>query len=106
MLNDLDSVRAALLEVLTHAQTLGGHSQKIEAVSIAVAYYLSLGWHEQAAVWAEVFLGDIELDQAFITPIYTKMEAALGAERYQAALQTGKLRALDEVVSEILSLLS
>ena len=104
VLYELDLVRSALLEALTHAQSMGGHPQKVEAVSIAVAYYQSLGLNEQAAVWAGTIQGDAELDLAFIMPIYAKLEAALGAERYQAALQIGKSRLPDDVVAEILSL--
>ena len=105
VLNDVDSLRSALIELLTLAQSLRGHPQKVEAVSVAVAYYQCLGRNEQAAFWAGTILGDVELDQAFVTPVYAKLEAALGSERYQAAIHTGKALVLDEVAEEILSLL-
>ncbi len=106
VLNDLDSVRSVLLEILSHAQTTGGYPQMVEAISIAAAYFQCLGQDQQAAVWIGTILGDNELDQAFVTPLYANLEAALGAERYQAALQTGKTRVPDDVAAEILNLLA
>ena len=106
VLNDLDSARSALKEVLTLAQNLGGHPQKMEAISIAVAYDQCLGRHEQAAIWAGTMMGDTELDNAFVMSIYVKLEAALGSETYQRALVQGKTRSLDDVMAEILQTLS
>jgi hypothetical protein len=106
VLNDLDSGLSALKEVLTLAQRLGGYPQKVEAVSIAVGYFQHLGLNEQATVWAGTIIGDPELDQAFVTPIFLNLEASLGIDAYQRSLEQGKSFTLDDVVSDVIAQLN
>jgi tetratricopeptide (TPR) repeat protein len=105
VLNDLNAALNALREALSLAQSLGGYPQKVEVVSIAAAFYQSLGLNEQAAIWAGMFMGDIELDQLFITPFYLKLEATLGVEAYQRALEQGKALILKDVFIQVIGLL-
>jgi hypothetical protein len=65
-LNDLEFTLTSLKEMLSLMQSLGGHQQKVEAVSIAVAFYQPAGLNEQAAVWAGAIMGNVELDQVFV----------------------------------------
>jgi hypothetical protein len=105
-LNDADAARSALREVLTLVQNLDSHPQKVEAISIAVAYYQHLGLNEQAAVWTGTIMGDPNLDEAFDMPIYSKLQTALGSRAYQRALDQGKTRSVDDVVAEIACVVS
>lgn len=100
-LNDADAARSALCEVLALIQNLDSRPQKVEAISIAVAYYQHLGLNEQAAVWLGTIIGDPNLDEAFDTPIHAQLESALGSEAYQQALDQGKMRSVDDAVAEI-----
>jgi tetratricopeptide (TPR) repeat protein len=104
-LNDLDSARGALHEALTLAQSLSSRSEQVKAVLSAVAYYRCLGWNEQAARWAGSIQDEPDLDQFLFLSICALVEANLGAQRYQAALETGKSLGLDDVVSQLISLL-
>lgn len=100
-LNDLDAAHEALIDVFALTQKLGGYPQKIEAISLAISYALQRGLQQQAAIWAGAIKDDGELDLAFITPIYAKLEATLGEVAYQQALEHGKTRTVDDVLSEI-----
>jgi tetratricopeptide (TPR) repeat protein len=104
-LNDADAARCALREMFALVQNLDSRPQKVEAISIAVAYYQHLGLNQQAAVWTGTIIGDPHLDEYFDLPIYSKLEAALGSKAYQRALDRGKTRSVDEVVVQIMNLL-
>ncbi len=105
-LNDLDSARCALREALTLAQTMESRPQKVEAISIAAAYYQRLGQNEQAALWLGTIMGDPELDAALMEPVCIQLEAVLGSVPYQSAIVQGRSLKLDEIVPEIILLLS
>ncbi len=105
-LNDLDAARSSLSESLILTQRMGAFPKQVEAVTVAVAYFQSLGRPEQAAVWAGSITGETMIDLTLFKQACARLEAALGAERYQAALEKGKTRALDEVVAEVLTALA
>ena len=102
-LDDADSARNALREVLTLKQNRDSLPHKVEAISIAVAYYHHLGFNKQAAIWLGSIFGDPHLDEAFDLPIHVRIEAALGASAFQQALDTGKARGMDDIMVEIAS---
>lgn len=106
VLNDLDSASNALKELLALAQSLGGHQQKVEAVSIAAAAFRHLGRNAQAAVWAGVIWGDVEIDQHLFAPVCNQLELALGAEVFRRAIEEGQQRKLDDVITEIINTLA
>jgi tetratricopeptide (TPR) repeat protein len=103
---ELDPARQALREALRIVQSLESHPQKMNTLSSAIAYWQRFGQHEQAAIWTGVLIGERHIDQALFKPVCAELEAALGGEAYQRALEQGKTLELDEVISEIASLLA
>ena len=105
-LHDLDAARRALLELLSLAQSLDSHLQKSRTLSSVVAYFQALGRSEQAAVWVGVIWDEPALDQPLFAPVCHEIEAALGNDAYQEALENGKQLELDEVVTDVIGLLA
>ena len=105
-LNDVDAARSALCEMIALVRNLDSRPQKVEAISIVVAYYQSIGLNHQAAVWLGTIIGDPNLDEAFDTPIHAKLETTLGVSAYQRALEKGRTRSVDDVVVEIADVLA
>lgn len=101
-LNDPGAARSALQESLHIAHRLGSHAQKVHSLSVVIALCERLGQPEQAAIWGGTIIEDPVIDTHVFAPICARLEAALGRDGYQNALEEGKRRSLDDVVPEAL----
>ncbi|HEU5348197.1 MAG TPA: hypothetical protein VFU63_06260 [Ktedonobacterales bacterium] len=105
-LDDESTARVALYESLRLALALGSRSQKVRNLSGAIAHAEKLGQHERAALWTGTIMGESVIDLPVFAPICARLEAALGHDGYQAALEKGRLRSLDDVVNEAMTYLA
>lgn len=105
-LNDVSASRDALYASLCIAQRLGSHLRKVRNLSVAIAHSECLGQHEQAATWAGTIMDESVLDIPVFAPLCARLEASLGSDRYQQALEEGRRRPLDDAVAEALAYLA
>jgi tetratricopeptide (TPR) repeat protein len=105
-LGDLDAALPAVIESLTIARDLGSAFQSVKAMTSAVGYWQQRGHEGEAARWAGFLTTQNDVDPLMFTPICQRLEAALGAEAYQQAIEEGKRLKQDILVAEVLSKLA
>jgi hypothetical protein len=106
--NNLPTARTRLQEALGSAQQLGTPHFMAKVLAAAIAVWLRSGNPEQAAEWAGLLRNHShQLQPTLFNPaMYDQLEAELGLEDYQAALERGKALTLDQVVPDILNMLT
>jgi tetratricopeptide (TPR) repeat protein len=103
---NLDRARQHLREGLILAQNLGSDFQKLRGLCSAIWLWQQEDRPEQAAEWAGLVLEQRAFDKPVFDPVLARLEATLGTQQYHLALQQGRTHILDDVVSEVLRLLS
>lgn len=105
--NDMEAAHTHLKVALSGAQMLRTTHFMAKAISAAVIYWRQAGEVEQAAVCAGALHKYAQQLRAtlFDPQIYGHLEAELGEQLYQQALERGKTLALEAVISEVLLLL-
>lgn len=106
-LDQMEAARARLKEALSSAQQLNTPQFMSKALAAAIIVWQHSGELEQAALWAGLLSSYIQLlhPSLFDSAIYEQLEVNLGAECFRDAMERGKLLNLENVVSEILTLL-
>lgn len=100
-IGDLDTAAHELQEGLGLAQSLNSDLQKVRTLAIAVMLWQCRDQFEQAAIWAGLLVDREDIDMPVFAPVCTALEAALGTEQYQQALEQGRTLTLDKVVQDV-----
>jgi tetratricopeptide (TPR) repeat protein len=107
-LDQMEAARDRLKEALRSAQQLNTPQFMSKALAAAIIVWQHLGYVEQAAVWASLLSSYTHLlhPSLFDSGVYKQLEAELGVECYRDAMERGKTLNLENIVSEILTLLN
>ena len=103
---DRKRAEPTLCEALTLARQLDTERMKVRGLMGAAILWQLKGLPEQAAIWAGLVIDHTNYDEVLFDPVLAELEATLGAERCRTALAQGKRLGLDEVMAEVLGLLT
>jgi tetratricopeptide (TPR) repeat protein len=102
--SEFDMARARLYELVSSAKQLNTPHFMAKALGATVILWHRLGKHQQAAVWAGTLTTYVHLlnPTLFSTAVYEQLEAELGPEQYQQALDQGKGLTINSAVKAVL----
>lgn len=103
LLRNMAAAHYALREALEATQQLNSDLQKAKTILSGLMLWQRMGLSLQAALGAGVLLGNTDIDEKTFKTLCIVLEAELGTELFNAAIEQGTSSSMDEVIVNILN---
>jgi tetratricopeptide (TPR) repeat protein len=102
-LGNIAAAQQDLREALLASQRLNSDPQKSRTILSGIMLWQQMGDPEQAAQWAGALFGCAYIDEKIFKPLCAQLEAELGTQDFNMALEQGKSLPMDEIIAYILA---